>query len=116
MSLHAVLPTAVGIVLILISLPLLLRWVGPNRLYGLRVPATFADEWVWYEANAKCARDMCVLGIALIVLAFALPMILVTPRAPHFAIAGIVTGLGLAVVAVVGSRRANRSLKERRRT
>ena len=62
MSLHVVLPAATGIVLILIALPLLFRWVGPNRMYGLRVPATFADEWVWYEANAKSARDMCTVS------------------------------------------------------
>ena len=117
MSLHVVLPASVGIVLIVVSLPLLFRWVKPNSLYGLRVPATFADEWVWYEANAKSARDMCVLGVVLVVLPFVLQaMFPVVPRAAHFAVAAIATFSGITVVAVIGLRRANRLLKERRRT
>ena len=67
MNLHVLLPAGTGIVLILIALPLLFRRIGPNGIYGLRIPATFADEWVWYEANAKSARDMCVLGVVLVV-------------------------------------------------
>jgi uncharacterized membrane protein len=116
MSLHVVLPAATGIVLILIALPLLLRWIGPNRLYGLRVPATFADEWVWYEANAKSARDMCLVGVALVILPFALQAIPAIPQTAHVALAGMVTVTGVVVVAIVGWRRADRLLKQRRRT
>jgi uncharacterized membrane protein len=116
MSLHVVLPVATGIVLILIALPLLLRWIGPNRLYGLRVPATFADEWVWYEANAKSARDMCIVGLVLIVVPFALQAIPVVSSTAHIALAGTVTVTGIVVVAIVGWRRANRLLEQRRRT
>ena len=116
MSLHVVLPAATGIVLILIALPLLFRWVGPNRMYGLRVPATFADEWVWYEANSKSARDMCIVGIILIVLPFVWQAIPVIPRTAHVALTGMVTVTGIVIVAIVGWRRANRLLEQRRRT
>ena len=42
-----------SVLLVLVSLPLLFRRIPPNAFYGLRVPATYADEWVWYEANAR---------------------------------------------------------------
>ena len=116
MTLHMVLPVGTGTVLILMALPLLFRRIGPNGLYGLRVPATFANEWVWYEANAKSARDMCVLGAVLIILPFALQATAVVPPALHFAVAGVATIGGLVAIAIVGWRRANRLLKERRGT
>jgi len=31
---------AIGPVLIVVSIPLILRWVPRNRFYGLRIPAT----------------------------------------------------------------------------
>ena len=116
LSLHVLLPAGTGLVLILIALPLLFRWVPPNSLYGLRVPATHADEWVWYESNAKSARDICLLGVVLIVLALALDRIPVIPRTSHIVVSGVATIAGIVIVAVVGTRRANRLLKERRGT
>jgi uncharacterized membrane protein len=64
---------ALGLLLIVIGRPLARRRIGPNRWYGLRVPATFADEKVWYEANAAMGRDLIALGVLLAVLAFAVP-------------------------------------------
>ena len=44
-----------GLLLAGLAVPLMRRRVPPNGLYGLRVAATFADEEVWYEANARSA-------------------------------------------------------------
>lgn len=60
---------ATGLLMIGLAIPLLRRRVAPNALYGLRVPATFASEWVWYEANARSARDLAIFGAGGIVLA-----------------------------------------------
>ena len=54
--------SGIGVVSIVSGLPLARRRVRPNRWYGLRIPATFADEHVWYEANAACGRDLVLLG------------------------------------------------------
>lgn len=51
------------------------RRVTPNALYGLRVPAAFADEWVWYEANAQSRRDLRRLGVLVVVLAMLPPFV-----------------------------------------
>ena len=51
--------------LTLVAIPLALRKVRPNVVYGFRTRATLADEGVWYEANAYFGRLLivaCVLG------------------------------------------------------
>ena len=37
---------------VLLSIPLVLRKVRPNVVYGYRTRAILADESLWYEANA----------------------------------------------------------------
>src|SRR5207302_8963817 len=63
-----------GLLFIALAIPLIRRRVKPNALYGLRVPATFADEWVWYEANAKSGRDLLIVGILQFVTAIAVAL------------------------------------------
>jgi uncharacterized membrane protein len=36
----------------LIAIPLLLRKVKPNVIYGFRTPTTLSNDVVWYETNA----------------------------------------------------------------
>lgn len=38
--------------LAIVSIPLALRWVGPNSFYGFRTPTTLANPYIWYSANA----------------------------------------------------------------
>jgi hypothetical protein len=54
--------TAVSLLEIGMAIPLIRRRVKPNGLYGVRTSDTFADEWVWYEANAASGRDLVRLG------------------------------------------------------
>jgi tRNA A-37 threonylcarbamoyl transferase component Bud32 len=60
-----------GILLSGLSLPLWLRLVPMNSLYGVRLPSTFVSEARWYEVNAVFGRHLfcwsfCVItaGIA----------------------------------------------------
>jgi uncharacterized membrane protein len=105
--------SAVGLLLIVLAIPMILRRVPPNAIYGLRVPATYADEWVWYEANVRSGRDLVVLGILLSVLALVLPQL---PVSLETAVVGwcLAAAVGAIVLAMVGWRRANRLLRERR--
>ena len=57
-----------GVLFIALAIPLIWRKVPPNHYYGLRVPATLADERVWYEANARAGRELLVLGVLVIAL------------------------------------------------
>jgi uncharacterized membrane protein len=100
-----------GVVFVGLAMPLVNRRVRPNKLYGLRVPATFADEWVWYEANARTGRDMLYVGLLQIAAAlFLLPV----PATAYAIINGVVLLAGTIWVCGVGMRRAERLLKERR--
>ncbi len=57
----------VSLVLILVAIPLALRKVAPNVVYGYRTRATLANEAVWYEANAYFGKRLivaCLFGAA----------------------------------------------------
>ena len=70
-----------GTLFIALAIPLIRRRVSPNSLYGFRVPITFSDETIWYEANARSGRDLLGVGLGLIMLALLLPVFEVgTPR------------------------------------
>jgi len=57
-----------GVVFVGLGIPLAQKRVAPNHWYGLRVPATLADETIWYEANARTGKDLLWLaGIVLFV-------------------------------------------------
>ena len=100
---------ALGIVLILLSIPLVLRRVPPNHFYGFRVPATHRDRSVWYDVNAAAGWEFIALGAIMVTLEFALPRPLLTPILRPIGIAG------LAIIMIVNWRLANRLERERRR-
>ena len=98
---------AIGIILILVSVPLALRWIPRNHVFGFRTPATLRDESVWYDANALCARHMLVLGVLLVSLEFVLPASLRTP------ILRAVATVGFIGIIIADWRTANRWARER---
>jgi hypothetical protein len=98
----------IGLLSILVGAPLAARRVPRNRWYGLRVPATFADEDVWYEANAVIGRDVIVLGGVVLVVALALPRLGLGSRPVYGAVCGAVFAAGSLVATVRSWRLANR--------
>jgi hypothetical protein len=65
---------AIGPLLIVFSLPLMLRLIPQNRFFELRIPSTLRNKSVWYDANALCARHLLLLGLFLVLLEFVLPL------------------------------------------
>lgn len=113
MLVSPILFTLAGLLLAGVSVPLIRRRVPPGSGYGLRVPATFADEWVWYEANARSGRDFLVFGLAFSALAAAAA--LAGLREPAYtAVMTAVLVAGVIAAAAVGSVRAGRLLRRRR--
>jgi len=112
----AFLPLFVGIGLLFIALamPLIRRRVKPNGMYGLRVSATFADEWVWYEANARSGRDLLYLGLLEIIIALLLAALPLVPGLAYVLVNAAVLAGGAIGMCIVGIQRANRLLQERR--
>jgi SdpI/YhfL family protein len=109
-----ILSPAVGALLMALGWPLAARRVRPNRWYGLRVPATFADEQVWYDANAVAGRDMIGLGAVLMVSGLVLPRVVNLPSSTYSGLWAGLLGVGSLGLTVRSWRRANRLLRERR--
>jgi hypothetical protein len=103
-----------ALLLIGLGWPLATRRVRPNRWYGLRVPATLADETVWYEANAVTGRDMVALGAVVLVIAVVLPHATRLRGDTYAGFCAGVLGLGSLVLTLRGWRLANRLLRQRR--
>jgi uncharacterized membrane protein len=55
------------------GIPLWTAMVGPNRWYGVRTPATLADESLWYAVNRTTGRDIVVTSALCLVLSAVLP-------------------------------------------
>ena len=104
---------ATGLALVGVAIPLIRRRVPPNRWYGVRVAATLADEWVWFEANARSGRDLLLLGILQVGLSLVLPLLDLSPQAYANTVTTVVVP-GALLVAGVGIVRANRLLAARR--
>ena len=49
--------------LFVIALPLALRVVRPNRVYGFRTPQTLASRDLWYSANAFAGRPLLISAL-----------------------------------------------------
>jgi uncharacterized membrane protein len=99
---------AVGMVLVLLSIPLVMRRVPPNHFYGFRVPAVFRDRTVWYDVNAAAGWEFIALGALMVTLEFVLPRNALVPTLLPISI------VGLAVIIFANWRLANRLERERR--
>jgi hypothetical protein len=63
MQVLVLLNTFTGLLLAVISVPLILQKIGPNPWYGFRVKKTLANPAVWYPVNAYAARRLLVVGL-----------------------------------------------------
>jgi uncharacterized membrane protein len=54
-----------GILFVLVSLPLIMGWVQPNRWYGFRTAKTRSSDRLWYAANRAMGYDFLWAGLAM---------------------------------------------------
>src|SRR6266508_2338426 len=101
---------ALGPVLLLLSIPMMLRWIPQNRFFGFRVPAPLRDKSVWYDANALSGRHLFLLGVLLVALDFVLPLSMRIP------VLRVIASVGFVGIMVADWRTANRWECERNRT
>lgn len=59
---------ASALLLIAAGIPLWLRRVPRNALYGVRFASTLSDDRIWYEINALCGRNLVGIGATYLVL------------------------------------------------
>jgi uncharacterized membrane protein len=86
----------VSILMIVTSIPMILRKVPPNPIYGFRTRKTLSDPEIWYEANAYAGKLMFAWGIFIAVGIFEVE------RIPGIGVAGYSNGM-LLLTLVVGA-------------
>jgi hypothetical protein len=79
-----------GILLMLLSIPLLLEKVKPNPVYGFRIQATLDDPSTWYAVNRYFGKRLLVVGVVICIGAAAL----------YYVPAITVDGYALAMLAI----------------
>jgi uncharacterized membrane protein len=60
-----------GLLLTALSVPMILRRVPPNPLYGFRVPSTLRDPVLWYAANRYAGWRLALTGILTVIASIA---------------------------------------------
>jgi uncharacterized membrane protein len=95
-----------------ISIPLVLRKIPRNIVYGFRTRTTLSDDFIWYEANAYFGR---ALLIASGVSAAAILLVWASARfsPDHFLLISIVILVGPSLAATIATFRFVRSLRQR---
>jgi len=53
-----------GLVLAGLSVPLILKKIPPNGLYGFRIPATINNPGLWYKVNTYTGWRLLIVGLA----------------------------------------------------
>lgn len=56
----------IGLLTTLLSIPLILKKIPMNRVYGIRVRKAFASQHNWYEINAYGGKLLFAFGIFLL--------------------------------------------------
>jgi uncharacterized membrane protein len=93
-----------GLLLTLLSLPLLAQKIGPNPWYGFRVRRTLEDPAIWYPANAFAAVGLLCVGLITSIAAIVLYLVPgITVDVYAIAEAAVCLG-GLAVTVVMSFR------------
>jgi uncharacterized membrane protein len=101
-----------GILLIVISIPMIRGKVKPNHWYGFRIRATLDNPDIWYPANAYAGKWLLVYGIAQAAAAVLVPIIWPTLSVDDYAIVlTVVLMVGLLIVFIASMRFVN-SLKK----
>ncbi|HEY3179587.1 MAG TPA: SdpI family protein [Casimicrobiaceae bacterium] len=78
------------VVIAIISIPLILRRVPPNSLYGFRTPRTLANRDLWFRVNHFAGWSLLIASMA------SAALILLTPPPPNVLL--LVVPLALALV------------------
>ena len=71
---------AVAIVLAGLAIPLMLRKVPRNVVYGFRTRTTLSSDAIWYDANAHFGRGLLAASIISAIAIFVLYLLRMEPR------------------------------------
>jgi uncharacterized membrane protein len=94
-----------GLLLIVISIPMIRGKVKPNSWYGFRIRATLDDPDVWYPANAYAGKWLLGYGVVQTIAAVLIPIVWPTISVDEYSILiTVVLMVGLLVVFIASMR------------
>jgi len=85
-----------GLLLVVLGIPLMLKWVPQNPVYGVRIAKTFASRDIWYAANRSAGLNVAIAGIAIAVAALVVPRVV-----PDYSLGARVLIIGAIAIAAV---------------
>ena len=88
--------SALGVLLVALSIPLILNKIKPNLWYGFRVPKTINNPDIWYKANHYAGVRLCAAGVVSTVAAVAVYFLM--PNAGLDIYSFVVLGISLAAL------------------
>ncbi len=100
MMLIAIGSLQLGVIVLAVSVPLMLRRVPMNRSFGFRIPAAFESDQRWYDINAFGGRWLAIGS--LFIIAAGVAGFVVSPS--HFdayaygSVANVVLAVGIPIV------------------
>lgn len=109
-SVTAYISIALGVLLIVLAVPLILRKVPMNGVYGVRFCASFKSDWLWYEINEYGGKVMVYAAIPF--LAYGLYGVLASPGALYIHGHTVLTVVDLLVLLILSYARAKKLEKE----
>jgi len=62
----------IGVILVLLSIPLISGKVKKNQWYGFRTKKTLSDDTIWYKANKFSGWFLLLSGLVILVASFML--------------------------------------------
>lgn len=87
-----------GLILSMLSLPLAMKWVGPNPVYGVRIQRTLHNEQLWFRINSFGGWILCIVALVGIALSlFTVPIGQLYPKLDWLAFMG---SLLVALIAI----------------
>jgi hypothetical protein len=81
---------------LVLAIPLVLRKVPRNRIYGFRTRATLKDDLLWFEANAHFGRRLVAASLFSVVAVFVLYYTAFSPEIFVYAALGVIVAPALA--------------------
>ena len=101
----------ISVLMIVLSIPMALGKVKPNRIYGVRLPLTLNDPDMWYKVNAYVGRVLLVCGVIILAATLILYPILGS-SVDGYSIGVLIVMLACAVVSTIISFRYVKSIRK----
>ena len=81
---------------LVLAIPLVLKKIPRNRVYGFRTRATLKDDLLWFEANAHFGRRLIAASLFSITAVFVLYYTALSPELFVYAALGVLVAPALA--------------------